>query len=50
MAADGYFKHNNQPKIHGRDGGEKGKEIGQGGGAWGKRDSIALVAKESGGM
>ncbi len=31
MAADQYFKRNNQPKTRGRDGGEKSKEIQQGG-------------------
>ncbi len=31
MTADRYFKCNNQPKTDGRDGGEKGKEIRQGG-------------------
>jgi hypothetical protein len=49
MAADQYFKCNNQPKTRGRVGGEKGKEIRQGA-AWEKRDSIVLVANESGGM
>ncbi len=44
-----YSKYNNQPKTCGHDRGEKGEEIWQGG-AWGKRDSIVLVAKESGGM
>jgi hypothetical protein len=31
MTADQYFKHNNQPKTHGREVEEKGKEIWQGG-------------------
>ncbi len=31
MTANQYFKWNNQPKTNGRDGGEKDKEIQQGG-------------------
>ncbi len=31
MTADQYLKHNNQPKTRGCEGGEKGKEIWQGG-------------------
>jgi hypothetical protein len=29
MTADQYFKRNNQPKTDGRDGGEKGKKMGE---------------------